>query len=716
MLSDTSRRTRRVPRAFLAATAAACLAVPLLAGTAASAAPDAHASPTAISPTTGVVDRQDAPRTVITTDPELDDLNSMLRMLLYSDEINIAGLVYSSSQHHYEGDPENGTKPFRWPAVDDTFHIDTAVNAYDKVYPNLVTHDANYPTPDSLRDLITWGNVKTKGDMAEDTDGSNLIKDLLLDDEPGQVFLEAWGGANTIARALKSIQDEYEGSDQWATIHEKVQNKAVITSFGQQDDTFQDYIRPNWPSLEHREVSTSIWGYGARGSALDEWQRYLGPEWMKENISDVGPMGAEYRVWGDGKFMADGFDNEDYFGFSGKTSEELRDEGYMVWTPPQPQGAWISEGDSSNFALLIQNGLRNYEDPSWGGWGGRQEQNPDDTHQWRNSGVKDAGPDGLPRADYSAARWFEDFQLDLAARLQWSVTSDFDDVNHAPESSVREGVDLTLAPGQHARLHGQASDPDGDNVSYDWYQYQEAGTYDGAVEIDGGKNGTATFTVPENAQAGDTLHFILEVADDEGLKAYQRVVVTVSEPVEEATLAVELSTDKTEAGSPVDVSVTGLDVGEEAEIVLHSDPVKLGDASASADGTIEATVTIPDDTEAGDHKIVIDAEQSGTAEATVTITAAGDGGDDGTDDGSGDDHGNGTDNGHDDDTGTENGDGNAPDSGSAADEASNGDASADGLAVTGGNVAWGAGLGGAALLILGAGAYTVSRARRARIE
>jgi hypothetical protein len=39
---------------------------------------------------------QAAPRTVITTDPELDDLNSMLRLLLYSNEINIVGLIYSS--------------------------------------------------------------------------------------------------------------------------------------------------------------------------------------------------------------------------------------------------------------------------------------------------------------------------------------------------------------------------------------------------------------------------------------------------------------------------------------------------------------------------------------------------------------------------------------------------------------------------------------------
>jgi hypothetical protein len=32
-------------------------------------------------------------------------------MLLYSNEINIEGLLYSSSQHHYEGDPAAGIGP-----------------------------------------------------------------------------------------------------------------------------------------------------------------------------------------------------------------------------------------------------------------------------------------------------------------------------------------------------------------------------------------------------------------------------------------------------------------------------------------------------------------------------------------------------------------------------------------------------------------------------
>jgi hypothetical protein len=501
----------------------------LAAPTTAAATESSAATPSTLGTATSAP-KSALPRTIVTTDPELDDLNSLLRMLLYSNEINLVGLVYSSSQHHYEGDPATGLAPHRWPDPSGVFHIDEAVNKYEEVYPNLVVHDRSFPTPADVRSLIRWGNVKNVGDMAEDTEGSELIKQVLLDDEPGQVFLQAWGGPNTIARALKSIQDEYQGTPEWDAIRDKIVKKAVLTSYGQQDTTFRDYIRPNWPELEHREVATGIWGYGARGSALPEWQKYLSPEWTRANVSDIGPIGDSYRVWGDGKFMAAGFDDEDYFGLAGYTADELRALGYGVWTPPQPKDAWISEGDSSNFALLVDNGLRNWEDPSYGGWGGRQAQNPADPYQWRNRGVADIGPAGTPRNDYAAGRWFEDFQLDFAARLQWTVTSAYADANHAPEVSIKEGLDIDREVGSTVNLTAKAKDPDGDNLTYKWYQYAEADTYTGAISLNGAQAAEASFTVPADAPIGSTIHVILEVQDDgaPAMKEYERVVVKVT--------------------------------------------------------------------------------------------------------------------------------------------------------------------------------------------
>ncbi|HMQ64523.1 MAG TPA: DUF1593 domain-containing protein, partial [Flavilitoribacter sp.] len=44
------------------------------------------------------------PRTIVTTDGEIDDVDSYIRMLLYANEFRIEGLIYSSSMWHYKGD------------------------------------------------------------------------------------------------------------------------------------------------------------------------------------------------------------------------------------------------------------------------------------------------------------------------------------------------------------------------------------------------------------------------------------------------------------------------------------------------------------------------------------------------------------------------------------------------------------------------------------
>ncbi len=47
------------------------------------------------------------PRTVITTDLECDDMASLLHLLLYSNDIDIAGILVSASCHHWIGDGEH---------------------------------------------------------------------------------------------------------------------------------------------------------------------------------------------------------------------------------------------------------------------------------------------------------------------------------------------------------------------------------------------------------------------------------------------------------------------------------------------------------------------------------------------------------------------------------------------------------------------------------
>lgn len=262
------------------------------------------------------------PRTIVTTDPELDDSNSLVRFLLYSSELQTEGLIYASSQFHWRGEGK-GTRfslpdreysrggvnlcpctSWRWKPGER--YIDDAVEIYAQVYPNLRVHDPNYPTPDFVRSKIREGNVEFEGDISKDTPGSDLIKSVLLDDEPGPVYLLAWGGQSTIARALKSIRQQYEASPDWSKLLERVSRKAIIQAFGDQDGANASYIKPVWPGIEFRQMSTPTWGYGARSVVRLELAHYLSAAWTRENVSSVGLFGAFYRVWGDGKQMVSG--------------------------------------------------------------------------------------------------------------------------------------------------------------------------------------------------------------------------------------------------------------------------------------------------------------------------------------------------------------------------------------------------------------------------
>ena len=72
------------------------------------------------------------------------------------------------------------------------------------------------------------------------------------------------------------------------------------------------------------------------------------------------------------------------------------------------------------------------------------------------------------------------------------------------------------------------SDPDGDEVFYRWFVYQEAGSYDGQVRIENNTAQESHFTAPK-VTSPRTIHVILEVHDDgkPGLYSYRRVTVTV---------------------------------------------------------------------------------------------------------------------------------------------------------------------------------------------
>src|SRR3954447_10390731 len=258
------------------------------------------------------------PRTVVTTDMEQDDYASLIRYLLYTDDLDTEGIVYSSGRFHWAGDGK-GTQFFlpgreyttpqtSWRWTGTRTIQDQALKAYAQVYRNLRTHDPDYPAPAELLSKVRVGNIVFEGEMDQDTPGSDLIKRLLLDNDPRPLYLQAWGGTNTIARALKSIADQYQGSRHWAQIQAKVSHKAVILASGFQDLTYQQYIAPNWPRIrvENLQSGYATWGYNCnfgntgnvRGLPAD--RQYFQGAWIKANIQ-IGPLGSLYRSWLDGQ-------------------------------------------------------------------------------------------------------------------------------------------------------------------------------------------------------------------------------------------------------------------------------------------------------------------------------------------------------------------------------------------------------------------------------
>jgi len=517
------------------------------------------------------------PRVVITADPELDDNNTIIRAILYSSDVKLEGLIYASSQFHWRGDGK-GTTQFiagreytrlglcpctSWRFTPDERFIDNIVNAYAKAYPNLKVHDPDYPSPEELKSKIKWGNVDFDGDFSTDTDGSNLIKSLLLDDEPGPLYATAQGGESTIARALKSIHDQYANTPQWEAVRDKVSRKLIIIPSGDQDDTDAGYIRPNWPGVREYQFVGINFGYGAQDHAATEDKIYFSPEWTEQNISSRGPLGSLYRVWGDGKqFVKD--DRTDYFGLSGYTAQQLAEMGYMVWMPPHPKGSFLGEGDTPTFLNLIDIGLRAFEDPQWGGWGGWMmpgapafnfSRTPPPILPADTAGVArglaqaevetpkgaiapKAGsvlsmnfhaPPVPARTAAIAASFFAAAQNDFAARMVWSVTPKFSGANHPPKVNIRGPLDLSGRPGSTVRLQGEVSDPDHDTMTVRWWQYNDAGTYPGDISFSAPAALTTTFRIPDNAKPGQTIQIILEATDNgtPRLTRYRRVVVTV---------------------------------------------------------------------------------------------------------------------------------------------------------------------------------------------
>ncbi len=471
------------------------------------------------------------PRLIVTTDGEVDDQNSLRHLLLYANDIEIAGIVYSASQFHWQGDggkntlgevtknnmnvEENGDSLTEYRPQEMGWVEDAIKNEYAVDYDNLVLNDANYPTADELLSVVKVGNVEFEGDVREATEGSEYIKEIILDDNNRPLYLESWGGFNTIARALMSIEEEYKDTDDWDAIYKKVCGKIVIQGNGQ-DKTYEDYIAKIYPDLMIYASSSINYGYYASNSAPADSNYMFHADWLTTHVkNNHGAMMGHYLLIGDGTHYEGELDRFQY----GETT--------TIDGKEFDQYDWLGEGDSGHWITLIPVGLRGLENGNYGTWCGRITINGQFLTSKGNYNEYDytTGKEG----SFSGKRWITAIMEDWAVRCDWAAGVG----NHAPEVAV-SNKDITAKKGETVELQGTATDPDKDELTCRWIVYEEASEYSGSCTgitvWDPGKASTS-FTIPSDAKAGDYFNLILAVKDnaDAPTTRYAQVIVTVSE-------------------------------------------------------------------------------------------------------------------------------------------------------------------------------------------
>lgn len=449
-------------------------------------------------------------RVIILTDigAEVDDTESLVRLLLYSDVIDIEGLIATTSTWK-----RTSVSPEMIRAV---------IGAYSKVHANLVKHDADYPPAEALEALVKRGRAEygMQGvGASKDSEGSDWIIQTLEKSDRRPLWIAVWGGANTLAQALYKLRASKPAADV-----NRLVSKLRVYTISDQDDS-GPWIRKNFPELFYivtpgGDYAAATWtGINTVVPGIDN--STISNPWLANHIQQGhGPLGAAY-----------------------------------------PDVAYGMEGDTPSWLGLIPNGLSDPDHPDWGGWGGRYELyrpdvpvadprtfiggvpiEPETRPIWTNA-MDDYTPPAIGEFGRATRpgnksfkgfkttlwRWRDDFQNDFAARMDWTTKS-YQEANHPPVPVLDQPDRITVRSGENFGLGAGATDPDGDSVSFFWFQYPEAGTYKGPVKFLGAENLAQVNLAAPKVEKPETAHFILRVTDKGSppLSRYKRVIVTLA--------------------------------------------------------------------------------------------------------------------------------------------------------------------------------------------
>lgn len=428
------------------------------------------------------VQKSSKPILIVTTDiggGDVDDQQSLIRLLVYANEFDLKGIIPGSSMI------DEGTTG---EAV-----VYECLDAYEKVYPNLIKHDPSFPTRAYLDSIVKVGNPRYGTNFVgdgHDTDGSRqiieVVDKVLAENDPRYVNISVWGGTTDIAQALWVVSNTRPADEA-----EKFFAKLRLNVIADQDNTAL-WILKNYPQVFYIKDKNESNGQNSvfRGMYIDGDESLTSRSWVNTYVKqNHGPLGALYPT--------------------------------SAWTGVNPNSC-LKEGDTPSWFYFLDNGLHVPEHPEYGGWGGRFKDNgayyqdAEDTYG------------GKTNSRVTVARWRGDYQNDFAARMDWCV-KDFKEANHAPIAKLNHADRLTVQSGSAVKLDASLStDPDGDELTYQWWQYKEAGTYSGTVTILDAKSAEAYFQAPMVTEPRD-IHLILEVCDNGSpvLKSYRRVIVTV---------------------------------------------------------------------------------------------------------------------------------------------------------------------------------------------
>lgn len=511
-------------------------------------------------------DRNQQVRYLITTDLEVDDFNGLIMTLLYSNEYDIAGIVWSAGMFHFSGDGESTlgevTPNNRCPRVEsDSFTeyrpvdpdwVPSLIRDYYAVdYPYLVQNNPNYPTPEEVMSLFKVGNIAFEGDVRYDTEGSDWIKQCMLDDDPRPLFITAWGGINTTVRALLSIYEEYGETDQWDEIRQKVTDKCYFFGSGEDNCWADQHVDDIYPGLHFISCSGaggySNWLGASENSpmrASADIFEYLQAEWLVPNVkTGHGKLGERFYLFGDGQEIPGEEDWAQYglltyVDWAGSPeSNEKRDLTGFPRVDFDPFDWMCCQWGGHQF---IDFGLRgSLEHPNWGNIAGRytidgQAQNRAGNYRTEYNPV--SGTVGTYSTRFSRILFEE-----LAARHDWTCMP-YEECNH-PVILTAENLDLTAAAGEQVALTVNVEDPDGDEWTADWWVWNANCEYEGAgagqLATWGEDGASAMFTVPADAQPGDYFNVVLEVRDDADapMTRFAQFIITV--PAAEAEAAAE---------------------------------------------------------------------------------------------------------------------------------------------------------------------------------